>query len=164
MRLWHEALIPYLPKHQLLGQHRECCALRGAGWGKSHSTVNYVFEHPYEDLFIYHKRVIKEMQRRGYKVDPRWLFPAYRGASVPAIIYYDPCDGLPSSFVVRRTKETWYRSKSFLVCADKKAAKGEYVYPEHDHFYLDSCLENLESKGHNLWFVQDNLLRKEGLL
>lgn len=33
MRLWHEVLIPKLPRQQLLGQHRECCALRGKGWG-----------------------------------------------------------------------------------------------------------------------------------
>ena len=31
MRLWHEQLIPVLPKNQLLGQYRECCALRGNG-------------------------------------------------------------------------------------------------------------------------------------
>ena len=29
MRLWHQALISKLPRQQLLGQHRECCALRG---------------------------------------------------------------------------------------------------------------------------------------
>ena len=29
MRLWHEQIIHLLPKNQLLGQHRECCALRG---------------------------------------------------------------------------------------------------------------------------------------
>ena len=43
MRLWHQALIPKLPRPQLLGQHRECCALRGNGWGKKHATVDYVF-------------------------------------------------------------------------------------------------------------------------
>ncbi len=32
MRLWHEALISRLPRPRLLGQHRECCALRGNGW------------------------------------------------------------------------------------------------------------------------------------
>ena len=48
MRLWHEALISQLPRPQLLGQHRECCALRGNGWGKKHATVDYVFTHsPY---------------------------------------------------------------------------------------------------------------------
>ena len=35
MRLWHEELISKLPRQQLLGQHRECCALRGNGWGKN---------------------------------------------------------------------------------------------------------------------------------
>ena len=39
MRLWHQDLIPKLPRPQLLGQHRECCALRGNGWGKKHATV-----------------------------------------------------------------------------------------------------------------------------
>ena len=43
MRLWHEQLIPLLPKNQLLGQHRECCALRGNGWNKKHKTVDYAF-------------------------------------------------------------------------------------------------------------------------
>ena len=45
MRLWHEALISQLPRPQLLGQHRECCALRGNGWGRKHATVDYVFTH-----------------------------------------------------------------------------------------------------------------------
>ena len=31
MRLWHEQLIPILPKNQLLGQHRECCPLGVTG-------------------------------------------------------------------------------------------------------------------------------------
>lgn len=35
MRLWHEDLLEKLPRQQLLGQHRECCALRGNDWGKS---------------------------------------------------------------------------------------------------------------------------------
>ncbi len=42
MRLWHEDLIPLLPTQQLLGQHREICALRGLSWKKPHSVVNYV--------------------------------------------------------------------------------------------------------------------------
>ena len=53
MRLWHESLIPKLPRQQLLGQHRECCALRGGGWGKKHATVNYVFDHSPYKLFQY---------------------------------------------------------------------------------------------------------------
>lgn len=49
MRLWHQDLIWRLPRQQLLGQHREIAALRGRGWDKPHSTVNYVFQYsPYK--------------------------------------------------------------------------------------------------------------------
>ena len=51
MRLWHQNLINRLPAQQLLGQHRECCALRGNGWGKKHSVVDYVFLYsPYKHM------------------------------------------------------------------------------------------------------------------
>ncbi|MGC8073848.1 pyrimidine dimer DNA glycosylase/endonuclease V, partial [Salmonella enterica] len=62
MRLWHELLIPKLPRQQLLGQHRECCALRGHGWNKKHATVNYVFQHSPYKLYQYHMKVINEMK------------------------------------------------------------------------------------------------------
>lgn len=79
MRLWHISLLERLPRQQLLGQHRECCALRGKGWGKRHATVNYVFNyHPFM-LYQYHMLVINEMKRRGYQVDKLWLDPKYRG-------------------------------------------------------------------------------------
>lgn len=32
MRLWHEHMLPRLPRQQLLGQHRECAALRSSYW------------------------------------------------------------------------------------------------------------------------------------
>lgn len=64
MRLWHQDLLPLLPRQQLLVQHRECCALRGKGWGKPHSVVNYVFEHPLSTLEDYHGLVMREMERR----------------------------------------------------------------------------------------------------
>ena len=67
MRLWHQCLINRLPQHQLLGQHRECAALRGNGWGKRHATVNYVFDHSPYLLYRYHLLVIAEMESRGYQ-------------------------------------------------------------------------------------------------
>lgn len=65
MRLWHQALIPKLPRPQLLGQHRECCALRGNGWGKKHATVDYVFTHSPYLLYCYHELIMEEMSKRG---------------------------------------------------------------------------------------------------
>ena len=117
MRLWHESLISKLPRQQLLGQHRECCALRGGGWGKKHATVNYVFDHSPYKLFQYHQLVMNEMLSRGYKPNELWLDPLYRG-----------------------TKEDSYISLSSEVLTSP-------IYPEHDNVYLTECIENLKEKG-----------------
>ena len=79
MRLWHEKLIPILPSAQLNGQHQECCALRGNGWGKKHSTINYIFNHSPYKLYKFHLKVMNERFNRGYKVDEQWLNKCYRG-------------------------------------------------------------------------------------
>ena len=67
MRLWHEQMINKLPKNQLLGQHRECCALRGNGWEKKHRTVNYVFLYSPYCLYRYHSLVMDEMEKEDIK-------------------------------------------------------------------------------------------------
>ncbi len=117
MRLWHEDLIPLLPRQQLLGQHRECCALRGKGWGKKHATVNYVFDYSPVKLYQYHMIVIAEMLNRGYKPDKTWTNPLYRGK---AIGEYEKLDNEPI----------------------KKP-----IYEEHNKEYLKECLANLKNKN-----------------
>ncbi len=117
MRLWHEDLLSLLPREQLLGQHRECCALRGKGWGKKHSVVDYVFTYSPYKLFLYHSLVMEQMSKRGYKADPLWLDPFYRGKSCKA---YEHIKELPRTFP---------------------------IYSEHDEAYKLECLENLAQKG-----------------
>lgn len=126
MRLWHEALIPHLPRQQLLGQHRECCALRGNGWGKPHATVNYVFDHPRSWLAAYHRKVLLEMIRRGYKPDLSWMSLFYRG---------------------KNCLEDWVIPKEDYNKALVKMKSDVLVYPEHNDEYLKECLENLAGKG-----------------
>lgn len=116
MRLWHEVLIPKLPRQQLLGQHRECCALRGKGWGKPHSTVNYVFDHSPYKLVQYHWLIMTEMENRGYKPDELWKNPLYRGKAIESYT------GLP------------------------EVAIETPIYPEHHDDYLKECLDNLAEK------------------
>ncbi len=128
MRLWHEKLLSNLPRQQLLGQHRECCALRGYGWGKSHSVVNYVFRYSRERLWFYHMQVMREMQRRGFNPESCWVDPGYRGKSAPQ---FEPDYG-----EIQRLKEDKIRMS--------------LVYPEHDNEYLMECMSNLRSKGVNL--------------
>ena len=117
MRLWHEKMIPKLPKYQLLGQHRECCALRGNGWNKKHKTVDYVFLYSPYHLFYYHKFIMDEMNRRGYQVATEWRDKNYRGK-------------IAASYV--NLEETEINTP---------------IYKEHDEVYLKECIENLRAKG-----------------
>lgn len=119
MRLWHQTLIPKLPRQQLLGQHRECCALRGLGWGKPHSVVNYVFKYSREKLEDYHALVMQEMENRGYKVTEQWWLRNYRGKRLS-------CTSLMLNSI---------------------AVPKLLVYPEHNDAYLKECVDNLHRKG-----------------
>ena len=124
MRLWHQDLIQFLPRQQLLGQHRECCALRGAGWGRKHSVVNYVFTHDPARLVAYHYKVMDEMHRRGYKPDKIWLNPNWRGSTLGECLNWVNPD-----FV------------------DLIYNESGLIYKEHDIYYLHECIQNLKEKG-----------------
>ena len=117
MRLWHEKLIHLLPKNQLLGQHRECCALRGNGWKKKHKTVDYVFSYPPYLLFRYHLLVMDEMEKRGYNVSGEWKDRNYRG----------------------KIAEKYIDLEEEII--------EDTIYKEHNIEYLDECIENLRNKG-----------------
>ena len=124
MRLWHQSLISKLPRQQLLGLHREVCALRGKGWGKKHSVVDYVFTHSPEKLVAYHFMVMFEMKKRGYKPDPIWENCNYRGKILGEDYWCDPAS-------VNVLFKYSY----------------ENLYPEHNDSYLKECIDNLLSKG-----------------
>lgn len=126
MRLWHQNLIEYLPRQQILGLHRELCALRGNGWGKSHSIVNYVFKYDRIKLYQYHYLVMREMIRRGYDVDPNWWIIGYRGKQCTA-------DKVTDEQIEHVTG--WISGHAGL------------VYQEHNIEYLIECLRNLTDKN-----------------
>lgn len=65
MRLWHYKLIPYLPRTQLLAQWRELNSIFKKQ--DKHILINYIYDYPKEDLFIYSSMVMKEMYKRGYQ-------------------------------------------------------------------------------------------------
>ena len=117
MRLWHEKIIRLLPKSQLLGQHRECCALRGNGWKKKHKTVDYVFSYSPYLLFRYHLLVMEEMEKRGYNVSEEWKDKNYRG----------------------KIAEKYVNLEEEVI--------EDPIYKEHNNKYLDECIENLRNKG-----------------
>lgn len=120
MRLWHQSLIKHLPRQQLLGQHRECCALRGAGWGRKHSVVDYVFTHSPAKLVSYHFLVMEEMENRNYHPDPIWKNGNWRGLKI----------GM----------DNWVNENEIII-------NNEIIYDEHNDDYLKECLDNLKGKG-----------------
>lgn len=76
MRLWHKDLIPYLPRQQLLGQWRECCAIAKsiAETGTpNHILVNKIMDYPPEHFYRYCGRVFSGMVDRGFRADTEKL-------------------------------------------------------------------------------------------
>ena len=141
MRLWHQELIAKLPRQQLLGQHRECCALRGKGWQRKHATVNYVFDYSPYRLFKYHELIMQEMTKRGYRVSPEWLDKEYRASRCqpttslkrrhyPAIIYpehwYPPIYRNVWTISSKRNHHLKEKNDAFVkwLAPKKKAAEG----------------------------------------
>ena len=127
MRLWHQKIIPYLPRQQLLGQHRECAALRGKGWGKKHSVVNYVFTYAPDELVAYHYLIMEEMRHRGYNPDKIWYNPNWRGSAL----------GEAEGWAYQESVDIIYHT----------AFDGAMIYDEHNDAYLRECIENLRGKG-----------------
>lgn len=125
MRLWHQELLTRLPRQQLLGQHRECCALRGNGWGKPHSTVNYVFKYDPLNLYLYHRVVMYEMRLRGYFPNRPWYSPLFRGFSC----------------------EPWETINKDKLLIKLPFDGKQIIYKEHDEVYMEECILNLRGKG-----------------
>ena len=72
MRLWHKDLIPVLPRQQLLGQWRECCAIAKNihdNGTPNHILVNPIMDYPIEMFNVYSFRIYEEMRKRGFRVD-----------------------------------------------------------------------------------------------
>ena len=131
MRLWHQKLLPYLDRQRLLGQHRECAALRGKGWGKKHSVVDYVFTHDPALLVVYHYCVMEEMERRGYHPDRTWDDPNWRGSILEKV----------ESFASQEMVEAWWMNVNQI---------GGIIYPEHNDDYLRECINLLKEKNAQL--------------
>lgn len=121
MRLWHKALIPVLPRQQLLSQWRECCCIArniAVNGTPNHLLVNKVLDYPLDkDFYSYCILVLTEMQVRGYKIS-------------------------------EQAEKNWFHnlilatnSKTFKYNPDYQIFEGW-----HDSRYLTQCYYNLQEK------------------
>jgi uncharacterized protein (TIGR02328 family) len=93
--------------------------MRGKGWGRKHSVVDYVWKHNYLTLFFYHTYVMAEAIKRGVKIDDVWKDPLYRGKVLGSV----EVKTLPN------VEQRHY-----------------YLYPEHDQDYFMECVALLRAK------------------
>ncbi|WP_431811023.1 pyrimidine dimer DNA glycosylase/endonuclease V [Lysinibacillus sp. FW12] len=66
MRLWHVDLLAYLPKGQLLSQWRELNSIFAKE--DRHILINYIYDYPKADLYLYTTKVLEEMNKRGFQI------------------------------------------------------------------------------------------------
>jgi uncharacterized protein (TIGR02328 family) len=121
MRLWHQALIPYLPDKQLGGQWVEIRMILGVinkHDKVNHSTVNYVNNHSIDRLKTYGYFVYVEREKRGMYSNPDFVMD------------------------YKNSAEQFFRD-----CCYPSLAMKQPVYPEHDNKYLEECIDNLRNKG-----------------
>lgn len=70
MRLWHTALIPALPREQLVAQWRELSAIAGKiqlSGTPNHVLVNFVTDYDFDHFISYAYYIRQEMTRRKYR-------------------------------------------------------------------------------------------------
>ena len=123
MRLWHYKLIPYLPQKQLVAQWRECCCIAkniADNGTPNHILVNEVLNYPTIHFIEYTNMILKEMNKRGYKVTEK--------------SYLNFCENI---------------QKALPCFCDKyncsKIIDNQVLW--HDDIYLQICLYNLYEKA-----------------
>jgi len=118
MRLIHDDLIPHLPRLLLLHMHRTCCSIRGRSWAGHKGTALYIYRHSWDYLYLYHVKILDEMESRSYKPDPNWRNRLYRGKNATQL---DP---------------KWYPVLELDVSQ----------YPEHTAEYYQKCVTAIIQK------------------
>lgn len=81
MRLWHKDLIPVLPRQQLIGQWRECCAIAKAiaeNGTPNHILINKIIDYPIDHFYTYCKLIELEMLNRNYKITSNSIQKIFR--------------------------------------------------------------------------------------
>jgi uncharacterized protein (TIGR02328 family) len=76
VRLWHRALLPFLPQGQLLSQKREVDLMFRdylEGRKTNHILINYVWEYDISHLISYYVLLEEEFKRRGYTFNKKTL-------------------------------------------------------------------------------------------
>lgn len=83
MQLWHPNLLSELPDKLLTALHRDVCRIRSSQWRSPKDAKTWFYALPWGAVVWYHGKVLREMQRRGWKPSATWFDPLYRGRMLP---------------------------------------------------------------------------------
>jgi len=152
MRLWNYELLPELPQQWLLGQHRECCALRGLGWGKKHKIVNYVFNNNYMTLYKYHFSVMRLLQNKyNSNINEKWFNAFYRGKKLRYSII------LPNFNITTQENYLEHDNNYYIECCNILIEKFENKFNKTLNIKYLYLIENFL----NLRDIKNNTIKKE---
>ncbi len=148
MRLWHKDLIDSLPRKQLLGQWRECCAIiknikeKGT---PNHLLVNKIMDYNLKHFYTYGLYVFIETEHRDYKCNLRKFDQYFKGGKIVKTFdelfdgwhnerYLDQCFyNLQEKFDCGgMTEEEWEKvSKKYYEVKEKYASQRKQIEGEN---------------------------------
>ena len=148
MRLWHKDLIDSLPRKQLLGQWRECCAIiknikeKGT---PNHLLVNKIMDYNLKHFYTYGLYVFIETEHRDYKCNLRKFDQYFKGGKIVKTFdelfdgwhnerYLDQCFyNLQEKFDCGgMTEEEWEKvSKKYYEIKEKYASQRKQIEGEN---------------------------------
>lgn len=129
MRLWHKDLIPVLPRQQLLGQWRECCAIAKSIVEKgtpNHILVNRIMDYKITSFATYCSLIVDEMKKREYNVSESSM------SKLEDYLFEWSCNEM--------------KPQIFRLLSDKKVDNDELFSGWHNDSYLRQCYFNLQEK------------------
>lgn len=116
MRIWHKALIPVLPRQQLLAQWRECCCIArniAVNGTPNHLLVNKVMDYPMSHFKRYTSLIAREMERRGYNCERDKFTKWYIGSNNEFVSYIELFSGWHN---IRYLRQCYYNLEEKYDC------------------------------------------------
>jgi uncharacterized protein (TIGR02328 family) len=97
--------------------------------GKKHATVDYIWNYPYENLYMYHMCVMTEGRRRGIAFNTIWNNPCYRGKVLQYV------DTLPNEYMWQSFNYTEFTDTYAQECAELLLDRGDLDLPHNTLTY-----------------------------
>lgn len=151
MRLWHKALIPYLPKQQLLGQWRELNSIYKRQ--NRHILINFIYDYDPVMLYYYSKLVINEMDKRHYNINLDNFIEYFKVKDPNKDIVFDIDEIYRYKMDDRYLKQNLYNLQEKYDCGGISEDDWDRIFSHFGEFFNEEVIvyEKIEYNGVDLW-------------